>query len=60
MKFVNCLNKTCKTVPLEGSEEDRMLQVCELNLIPIMTTIHMMQCMYMHKISTVMNGMNTG
>ena len=26
MKFVNCLNKICTTVPLEGSEEDRMLQ----------------------------------
>ena len=25
MKFVNCLNKICTTVPLEGSEEDRML-----------------------------------
>ena len=24
MKFVNCLNKICTTVPLEGSEEDRM------------------------------------
>ena len=27
-KFVNCLNKICTTVPLEGSEEDRMLQAC--------------------------------
>ena len=34
IKFVNCLNKICKTVPLEGSEEDRMLQVCELKLNP--------------------------
>ena len=34
MKFVNCLNKICTTVPLEGSEEDRMLQACELNLNP--------------------------
>ena len=28
MKFVNCLNKIHTTVPLEGSEEDRMLQAC--------------------------------
>ena len=34
MKFVNCLNKICTTVPLEGSEEDRMLQACELKLNP--------------------------
>ena len=34
MKFVNCLNKICTTVPLEGSEEDRMLQSCELKLNP--------------------------
>ena len=32
MKFVNCLNKICTTVPLEGSEEDRMLQSHELKL----------------------------
>ena len=57
MKFVNCLNKICTTIPLEGSEEDRMLQSHELNLIPIMKTIHMMQCMYMHKMCTVMNVM---
>ena len=25
MRFVNCLNKIHTTVPLEGSEEDRML-----------------------------------
>ena len=31
MKFVNCLNKICTTVPLAGSQEDRMLQACELN-----------------------------
>ena len=30
IKFVNCLNKICTTVPLAGSEEDRMLQACEL------------------------------
>ena len=59
MKFVNCLNKICTTVPLEGSEEDSMLQNCELNLIPIMKTIHMMLCMYMHEMPTVMNGMHT-
>ena len=34
MKFVNCLNKICTTVPLESSEEDRMLQTCELKLNP--------------------------
>ena len=34
MKFVNCLNKIYTTVPLEGSEEDRMLQSCELKLNP--------------------------
>ena len=34
MKFVNCLNKICKPVPFEGSEEDRMLQSCELKLNP--------------------------
>ena len=34
MKFVNCQNKIHTTVPLEGSEEDRMLQACELKLNP--------------------------
>ena len=34
MKFINCLNKTCTNVPLEGSEEDRMLQSWELKLNP--------------------------
>ena len=34
MKFVNCLNKIHTTVPLESSEEDRMLQSCELKLNP--------------------------
>ena len=34
MKFVNCLNKIHTPVPLEGSEEDRMLQACELKLNP--------------------------
>ena len=34
MKFVNCLNKIHTTVPLEGSEGDRMLQDCELKLNP--------------------------
>ena len=28
------MNKICKTVPLEGSEEDRMLQAHELKLNP--------------------------
>ena len=34
MTFVNCLNKIHTTVPLEGSEQDRMLQACELKLNP--------------------------
>ena len=34
MKFVNCLNKIHTTVPLESSEEDRMLQSHELKLNP--------------------------
>ena len=34
MKFINCLNKICTTVPFESSEEDRMLQSCELKLHP--------------------------
>ena len=34
MKFVNCLNNICTTVPLEGSAEDRMLQSHELKLNP--------------------------
>ena len=34
MKFVNCLNKICTTVPLEGSEEYRMLQACEFKMNP--------------------------
>ena len=34
IKFVNCLNKICTTVPHEGSKEDRMLQDCELRLNP--------------------------
>ena len=34
MKLVNCLNKIHTPVPLEGSEEDRMLQACELKLNP--------------------------
>ena len=29
MKFVQCFNKICTTVPLEGSKEDRMLQNCD-------------------------------
>ena len=33
MMFVNCLNKICTLVPLEGSE-DRMLQGHELRLNP--------------------------
>ena len=34
MKFVKCLNKICTTVPLEGSNKDRMLQNCELKINP--------------------------
>ena len=34
IKFVNCLNKMHTTVPLEGLEEDRMLQACEIKLNP--------------------------
>ena len=34
MKFVNCFNKICTTVPLEGSKEDRILQNCELKMNP--------------------------
>ena len=34
MKFVNCLNKICTTVPLEGSEEERVLKSHELKLSP--------------------------
>ena len=34
MKFVNCLNKICTTVLLEGSQECRMLQSCEIKLHP--------------------------
>ena len=34
MKFVKCLNKICTTVLLEGSNEDIMLQNCELKINP--------------------------
>ena len=34
MKFVKCLNKICTTVPLEGSNEDIMVQNCELKMNP--------------------------
>ena len=34
IKFINCVNEICTTVPLEGSEEDRMLQSHELKLHP--------------------------
>ena len=34
MKFIKCLNKICTTVPLAGSQEDTMLQSCELKLNP--------------------------
>ena len=32
MTFVKCFNKICTTVPLKGSNEDRMLQNCELKM----------------------------
>ena len=35
MKFLNCQNKILTNVPLEGLEEDRLLQSCELKLNPI-------------------------
>ena len=34
MKFVKCFNKICTTVPLEVSNDDRMLQNCELKMNP--------------------------
>ena len=34
IKFVKCLNQIHTTVPLEGSNEDRMLQNCELKMNP--------------------------
>ena len=34
MKFVNCMNKICTTVPLEDSKEDRTLKACELKCNP--------------------------
>ena len=34
MKFVKCLNKICTTVPIEGSNEDIMLQSRELKINP--------------------------
>ena len=34
MTFVKCLKKICTTVPLEGSNEDRMLQNCESKMNP--------------------------
>ena len=34
IKFVNCLNKICTTVPLEGSNKDIMLQNCEVKMNP--------------------------
>ena len=34
MKFVKCHNKIRTTVPLEDSNKDRMLQICELKMNP--------------------------
>ena len=34
MKFVKCLNKIHMNVPIEGSNEDIMLQNCELKINP--------------------------
>ena len=59
MKFVKCLNKICTTVPLEGSNEDRMLQNCELKMNPNDENIHLMHYMFMHEMRTVMNGIPT-
>ena len=60
MKIVNRLNKIHTTVPPEDSEEDTMLQSHELKLNPNnKKSINMKQCMYLHKMCTVMYGMNT-
>ena len=59
MKFVKCLNKIHTTVPIEGSNEDIMLQNCELKMNPSDENIHLMHYMFMHGMPTVMNGIRT-
>ena len=57
MKFVNCLNKICTTVPLDGSEEYRMSQACELKLNPNNEN-YPHDAMHVYaKMPTVMHGM---
>ena len=59
MKFVKCLNKIHTTVPIEGSNEDIMVQNCELKIDPNDENIHLMHYMFIHKMPTVMNGIHT-
>ena len=60
MKFVNCLNKIHTTVPLEGSEEDRMLQACELKLNPDNENYpYDVMHVYAQKCLLVMNGIHS-
>ena len=58
--FAQNLNKIWLAVPEEGSEEDRMLQGCELKVMKMMTVTQKMWPMSMHKISTAMNGIIKG
>ena len=59
MKFINWLNKICTTVPLEGSEEDSMLQSRELKLNPNHEN-YPHDAMHIYaKMCTVMHGMKT-
>ena len=58
IKFVNCLNKIHKTVPLGGSE-DRMLQSWELKLNSYHEKYPHDASMYMYKMCTVIHGMKT-
>ena len=57
MKFVKCLNKINTTVPLEGSQEDRMLQSHELKLNPNHENYPHDGMHVYAKMCTVMNGM---
>ena len=59
MKFVNCLNKIYTTVPLESSEEDRMLQSHELILNPNHENYPHDAMHDMQKLCIVMHGMKT-
>ena len=59
IKFINCLNKIHTTVPLEGSEEDRMLQSHELTLNPNHEN-YPHDAMHVYaQMCTVMHGMKT-